>query len=101
MLLIQIFTVDRADWRAAKEFALKFMIPIACLLVLEACAAGSDLAKPVSPAEVAALEEGVIVADMLALDYMKLPTCPAAAPMCSVAATRETSRPMPRGRMTP
>jgi hypothetical protein len=45
--------------------------------------------NPVSPADVATLEESVTIADTLALDYTSLPACPAAAPACSVATTKQ------------
>ena len=51
-------------------------------LVLVACSAA-----PVSPAEVAALETGVTIAETLALDYTRLPPCPAA-PACADPATK-------------
>jgi hypothetical protein len=47
--------------------------------------------NPVSPAEVATLEEGVTIADTLALNYTRLPPCPdAATSLCSVTATKKT-----------
>jgi len=61
----------------------------ACLPILGACDNVSALLSPVSPAEVATLEEGVTIADTLALNYTRLPSCPEAAPVCSVAATKQ------------
>jgi hypothetical protein len=79
----------------AKEFTMKrsvpgrYLTPAACLLALGACGVNSLLVNPVSAADVAALEEGVIIADTLALDYTRLPSCPTATPACSVAATKQ------------
>jgi hypothetical protein len=72
-----------------KEFTLKRIIALACLLALGACGTLSSMLKPVSPADVAALEEGVTIADTLALNYTRLPPCPTAAPVCAVAATKQ------------
>src|SRR5580765_1547037 len=69
---------------------MKRLIPFACLLALGACGEFSTLTDPVSPANVAALEEAVTIADTLALNYTSLPPCPTAAPACSVAATKQT-----------
>ena len=69
---------------------MKRMIPFACLLALGACGTVSSIINPVSPAEVAALEEGVTIADTLALNYTRLPPCPTATPVCSVAATKHS-----------
>ena len=68
---------------------MNFMIPFAGLLALGACGTFSELVNPVSPSDVAALEEAVIMADTLALNYTRLPVCPIAAPLCGVAATRQ------------
>ena len=84
--------------RGAKAFHMKHVMPFAslltclltCLLTLGACGTISAMVNPVSPAEVAALEEGVTIADNLALTYIRLPACPAAAPMCSVATTKQS-----------
>lgn len=73
----------------AKEFIMKRIIAFACLLALGACTTLSATVNPVSPADVAALEEGVTIADTLALNYTRLPPCPTAAPLCSVAATKQ------------
>ena len=75
---------------STKDFLMKPLIPIACVLVLEACGTTSAVLNPVSPAEVAALEEAVTIADTLALNYTRLPTCPNAAPACSVAAIKQS-----------
>ena len=66
------------------------LIPLACLLALGACGELSAMMSPVSPADVAALEEGLIIADTLALNYTRLPACPTAAPACSDAATKQS-----------
>jgi hypothetical protein len=79
----------RAALSGAKEYDMKRMIPLACLLALGACGTISAMTNSVSPAEVAALEEGVTIADTLALNYTRLPQCPVAAPVCSVAATKQ------------
>ena len=68
---------------------MKRLLSILCLLPLGACANVSAMLDPVSPAEVATLEEGVTIADTLALNYTRLPPCPAAAPICSAAATKQ------------
>jgi hypothetical protein len=73
----------------AKEFTLKRIIALACLLALGACGTFSSMLKPVSPADVAALEEGVTIADTLALNYARLPPCPTTAPVCSATATKQ------------
>jgi hypothetical protein len=62
---------------------------LAVLLPLAACGTVAALINPVSPAEVATLEEGVTIADTLALNYTRLPPCPVATPACSVAATKQ------------
>lgn len=80
----------QAGRSGAKDSLLKPLIPIACVLVLEACGTMNAMLDPVSPADVAALEEGVTIADTLALNYTRLPACPIAAPSCSVAATRQS-----------
>jgi hypothetical protein len=59
------------------------------MLALGACGDISAMLNPVSPAEVATLEEGVTIADTLALNYTRLAPCPAAAPICSVPATKQ------------
>jgi hypothetical protein len=68
---------------------LKQMISIACLLALGACSTVSSIIDPVSPAEVATLESAVTIADTLALNYTRLPPCPTAGQLCSVAATKQ------------
>jgi hypothetical protein len=68
---------------------MKRMIPFACLLALGACGTMNAMLNPVSPADVAALEEAVTIADTLALNYTRLPPCPTAAPVCSVAVTKQ------------
>ncbi len=68
---------------------MKRSIPFACLLALAACGGLSLLGKPVSPADIAALEEGVIIADTLALNYTILQPCPTSTPLCSDAATKQ------------
>jgi hypothetical protein len=65
------------------------ILPFACLLALAACGSLSALSNPVSPADIAALEEGVIIADTLALNYTALPACGGAQQLCSVAATKQ------------
>lgn len=78
----------RAARLSAKETTMKRIVPFACLLALGACGEISAMINPVSPAEVAALEEGVTISDTLALNYTRLPPCPVAAPVCSVPATK-------------
>jgi hypothetical protein len=56
------------------------------LLVLGGCG-GSAPASTVSPADVAALESGVTIAETLALNYTRLPACPAAK-VCADPATK-------------
>jgi hypothetical protein len=73
----------------AKELPLKRIIALVCLVALGGCGTLSAMLKPVSPADVAALEEGVTIADTLALNYTRLPPCPTAAPVCSAAATKQ------------
>jgi hypothetical protein len=65
------------------------MIAFFCLLALAGCGDVAALINPVSPADVATLEEGVTIADMLAINYTRLPPCPTAAPVCAVAATKQ------------
>jgi hypothetical protein len=69
---------------------MKRIIPFACLLALGACGSASTAGNAVSPADVAALEEAVTIAETSALNYTRLPPCPTAAPPCSVPATRQT-----------
>lgn len=61
-------------------------IVVAGVLVLAACASTA----PVSPADVAALETSVTIAETLAADYTRLPPCPIAkqATACADPATK-------------
>ncbi len=68
---------------------MKQFFSVFCLIAFTACGSISALLNPVSPEEVAALEEGVTIAETLALDYTMLPPCPAASGVCSVAATKQ------------
>jgi hypothetical protein len=55
------------------------------ILTLAGC---SLVTTPVSPADVSALEEAVTIAETLALNYTKLPPCPATTKLCSDPATK-------------
>jgi hypothetical protein len=80
---------DRTVVPEVKKLAMRCLLPLTWLLALAACSTISELIDPVSPAEVAALEEGVTIADTLALNYTRLPPCPTEAPVCSVVATKQ------------
>jgi hypothetical protein len=73
----------------ARNLALTRIPSIICLLALAACGNVSAMLNPVSPADVSTLEEGVTIAETLALNYTRLPACPTAAPICSVSATKQ------------
>src|SRR5271165_5975616 len=65
------------------------LIPFGLLLGLGACTTMNPMLRPVSPADVAALEEAVTIADTVALNYTRLPPCPAGTRLCSVPASRQ------------
>lgn len=90
-------STNRVALFGAKEAILKRIMPIACLLALGSCGTVSGLINTVSPAEVATLEEGVTIADTLALNYTGLPPCPTATPLCSVAATKQAIKDYAQG----
>ena len=60
------------------------------LLALGACGTISAMMTPVSPAEVATIEDSVTIADILALNYTRLPPCSAAVKLCAVAGTKQS-----------
>lgn len=43
---------------------------------------------PVAPADIAAMESTLTIADQLALEYTTLPVCPLSAPLCADPATK-------------
>lgn len=48
----------------------------------------SPAVAPVSPAQVAAVESGVTIAETLALNYTRLPPCPNVSKVCADPATK-------------
>ena len=64
-------------------------IIIGCLLALGGCGGGTVVTHPIGPEDVAALEVALTIADTLALNYVRLPSCPTATPACSVPATKQ------------
>ena len=64
-------------------------IIIGCLLALGGCGGGAAMTHPIGLEDVSALEVALTIADTLALNYVRLPSCPTATPACSVPATKQ------------
>jgi hypothetical protein len=66
------------------------LIPLGLLagtMLLAGCA-GTTVTSPVSPADVAAMKSSVTIAETLALNYTRLPACPAATKVCADPVTK-------------
>ena len=65
---------------------MNLILPLAAALALSGCA----ISKPVSPADVAALESAVEVSERLAINYTRLPACGStgATNLCADPATK-------------
>ena len=60
----------------------------ASLIAFGVVACSTITTTSVSPAQIAALETALTVADQLALQYTSLPACPTAAPVCAQPALK-------------